>query len=681
MGARADVTVTIDQSAMTSSYMTVLELDDTYLWGQGGWGIPDLSVYFNETGYEMTMVPNSIGDPDPYWYTPSGGPGSSGNKLMEASLYNEAGAGTLSGQTVTFEGNVTSNTLTSAHTAIAFIRDFEPDYSSSLETTFPITSTGEFSISLATNSDPNRHVQYGIQMKGVNVWVTDLEPYGSIVVEAVFPADAEAPMPDPMTFDTVPYATGDGSISMTATTATDNLFDVEYLFTCTAGGGHDSGWQSSTIYEDTGLTPATPYTYTVTARDTHPDHNTTVASDPASATTLGGDTDAPSPDPMTFDGTEASPVSVKLTATTATDASAVEYYFTNTSGGGNDSGWQNSPIYVDTGLAPGSNYTYTVTARDKSAAQNTTAASGAVLVTTTALPGSSALFNSLQGFTGDNTQGLTIHELALAGLELASDTAEKIVGFDGAGATFGDAATWESRNTLRTLGQDYGDGSFEAAATFITQNTTEQAAFIGVGQGIIGNWGVPDFELVGVNAINAEMQGNFCKIFTHTNGVIAVIDQTDAITTVTNRVRMIHDADAETITVELDTDYAGGAFVADRILGTHSTVGVWADMPQRIYIAAGAGVVLKDFSITSSLLVDVENLSISGPVAGGGMVLSWDGSAGQTYDVQYKTDLVAGTWTVDPSPGCSDIFAAASGTTSATSTVSAAEVFYQVIPK
>jgi hypothetical protein len=73
-----------------------------------------------------------------------------------------------------------------------------------------------------------------------------------------------------------------------------------------------------------------------------------------------------------------------MTATTATDASGVEYYFTETSGnpGGDDSGWQDSPTYVDTGFLPGTQYTYTVTARDKSANQNTTAPSVAASPTT-----------------------------------------------------------------------------------------------------------------------------------------------------------------------------------------------------------------------------------------------------------------------------------------------------------
>jgi hypothetical protein len=71
---------------------------------------------------------------------------------------------------------------------------------------------------------------------------------------------------------------------MTATTATD-VSGVEYLFECTAGGGHNSAWQDSPTYEDTGLVPETLYTYRVKARDKSPNQNETVVSTEASATT------------------------------------------------------------------------------------------------------------------------------------------------------------------------------------------------------------------------------------------------------------------------------------------------------------------------------------------------------------------------------------------------------------
>lgn|GEM_PF-787037 len=204
---------------------------------------------------------------------------------------------------------------------------------------------------------------------------TNLEEYINGLCPDPYGADLTPPQPDPMTWDITPHATSDTSVEMTATTATD-ASGVEYYFTCTAGGGHSSGWQDSSTYTDTGLTSGVNYTYTVKARDKSTMKNVTAPSSPA--TTSPPDTTAPTPDPMTWATVPygSSFHSISMTATTATDVSGVEYYFTCTTGGGHDSGWQNSPTYIDLGLTEGATYSYTVTARDKSVGHNQTGASG-----------------------------------------------------------------------------------------------------------------------------------------------------------------------------------------------------------------------------------------------------------------------------------------------------------------
>lgn len=102
------------------------------------------------------------------------------------------------------------------------------------------------------------------------------------------------------------------------------------------------------------------------------------------------DVTPPSPDPMTFAtppyATSAS--AIAMTATTATDVESppVEYYFNFVSGGtgGNDSGWQSSASFADSGLAPNTLYTYRVKARDSASTPNETAYSGALSATTLA---------------------------------------------------------------------------------------------------------------------------------------------------------------------------------------------------------------------------------------------------------------------------------------------------------
>ena len=201
-------------------------------------------------------------------------------------------------------------------------------------------------------------------------------------------ADTTPPSPNPSTWSTEPYATGATSIRMVATTATD-ASGVEYYFHETSGnpGATDSGWQDSDTYEDTGLSPSTTYTYQVKTRDKSAAHNETSYSPARSATTqASADTTPPSPNPSTW-STEpyaAGATSIRMVATTATDAGGVEYYFHETSSnpGATDSGWQDSDTYEDTGLSPGTSYVYQVATRDKSPSQNEGAYSTSASATT-----------------------------------------------------------------------------------------------------------------------------------------------------------------------------------------------------------------------------------------------------------------------------------------------------------
>ena len=74
---------------------------------------------------------------------------------------------------------------------------------------------------------------------------------------------------------------------MVAAAAID-ISDVEYFFTNVTNGAHNSGWQDSTTYTDTGLSAGTTYQYTVTARDKSTYQNQTAASTIKSATTEVG---------------------------------------------------------------------------------------------------------------------------------------------------------------------------------------------------------------------------------------------------------------------------------------------------------------------------------------------------------------------------------------------------------
>lgn len=164
-------------------FMNVFELPSNgggYVFGSG-WAPIDLRAEFNDAASTLTLLPNNINDPSPFWYTPEGQPGAAGNKNMDAVLYIQPADGTLTGVTVTFKGTVLSNTLTAAHVSRAFIRDFATDYSSFTEASVELTP-GPFSISLDTAPDPSRHVQYGFYTVGPCVWFTDASLFGSVVI-------------------------------------------------------------------------------------------------------------------------------------------------------------------------------------------------------------------------------------------------------------------------------------------------------------------------------------------------------------------------------------------------------------------------------------------------------------------------------------------------------------------
>jgi hypothetical protein len=198
--ATADTTVYVDAGKTWNGYMNVFDLPDdgqAYKFGSG-WGIADLRASFS--GSELTLSPNTIGDPNEFWYqntsgtaTPPnvGGPGQAGNKFMEANLYVEVNDGSLSDQLVTFTGTVNSYSLTEAHDSVAFIKDFAPDYSSFKIQTVGLEQ-GTFTVSLQTEAGAGRHVQYGFQTTGENVWITDVAPFGSVKIAAI-PAVAGNP--------------------------------------------------------------------------------------------------------------------------------------------------------------------------------------------------------------------------------------------------------------------------------------------------------------------------------------------------------------------------------------------------------------------------------------------------------------------------------------------------------
>jgi autotransporter-associated beta strand protein len=181
------IPLTIDRAIMTHGYRSVYELPangGAYVGGQV-WPVADLRATFT-SGTSVTLAPCVVSDTSSIWFTPSGGPGAAGNRTIEANVYGQAD-GTYAGETVRFSGSVAAHTLLSGSgkwAVKAFIRDFAADYSSMVESQVPISATGDFSVSLTAINDPTRHVQWGLQTTGPNVWITDLASKGVVAVNS-----------------------------------------------------------------------------------------------------------------------------------------------------------------------------------------------------------------------------------------------------------------------------------------------------------------------------------------------------------------------------------------------------------------------------------------------------------------------------------------------------------------
>ncbi|MHC4639060.1 MAG: S8 family serine peptidase, partial [Planctomycetota bacterium] len=189
------------------------------------------------------------------------------------------------------------------------------------------------------------------------------------------------PEPDPMAWEKVPTSQGygpNGYIEMTATQAIDDYSGTrnEYYFDCVSdtNPNFDSGWTMERTFElsiQDGLQLEVDYGFTVKARDKNGNETQWATIEYEHVPTAAVDRTPPNPNPMTWVQMPfaVSSESIGMVATTATDAisgSNVQYYFECTGGGGNDSGWQASPSYTDTGLTPNTAYGYRVRARDAS---------------------------------------------------------------------------------------------------------------------------------------------------------------------------------------------------------------------------------------------------------------------------------------------------------------------------
>ena len=175
---------------------------------------------------------------------------------MGANMYVET-IGLFQGATMTFSGTIlNTNLLNPTHTneegngwtCTAFIKDFAPDFSSFVITRVDLaTNTSPvFSINYTTLNDvPGRHVQWGFETTGPDVWATDpiLPGLGKVVI---------APYPYVIVAASVSGAT----LNLSFPSVTGYTYTVQYKNKLT-----DATWTTLTTISGTGST--------LTATDSH----------------------------------------------------------------------------------------------------------------------------------------------------------------------------------------------------------------------------------------------------------------------------------------------------------------------------------------------------------------------------------------------------------------------------
>lgn len=192
----------------------------------GGFPYPPARLRASVTNGIVLLQPNNdlydINVTDPFWVYSDGSP----NQLCEQDYYiaNDA----LSGLPLTFSGYCLSNNLDASYTAVAWIKDLAPDYSTNLIISVNLVAGQPFSVS--HTSTPGNHVQYGFYILGPDNSSTNPVTQGSVVVS--LPA-VSSPM--------LSAKRSGGMTSLSFPSVTGHNYKVQYKNNLT-----DSAWLDTT---------------------------------------------------------------------------------------------------------------------------------------------------------------------------------------------------------------------------------------------------------------------------------------------------------------------------------------------------------------------------------------------------------------------------------------------------
>jgi hypothetical protein len=204
------------------------------------------------------------------------------------------------------------------------------------------------------------------QLNGTNPATQNIGPRPNVTAAAptVVAIDNAPPTPNPMTFSINPEPASTTSLHMQATLGSDATLPVQYFFDYQfGGGGHDSAWQNSRDYTDTGLTINASFTFRVKARDSAvPQHETAYSS------SVTGATHIQTPTGVSFGATTGTSIVVNALGTftnLTAGTSGLYYEMTPDVPGSGANQWVQTTSRSVTGLTPGTTYTFRIKARNR----------------------------------------------------------------------------------------------------------------------------------------------------------------------------------------------------------------------------------------------------------------------------------------------------------------------------
>lgn len=204
-----------------------------------GFGVTPTSLLrasMNTTNDVITLRPNAyvydgaVATMDPAYINPDG----SSAAYLEQDYYISDDA--LAGQTLTFAGYCSSNSLDPKYTARAWIKDGAPDWSVEHRYDAPLVAGKPFSFSVTTT--PGDHIQYGFGLWGPDNSATNPIAQGVVEVKVYSPLTASR--------------TG-GNVNLAFPTVINHNYTVQYKTNLT-----DGTWRTLSTTNGTGTTVKVP---------------------------------------------------------------------------------------------------------------------------------------------------------------------------------------------------------------------------------------------------------------------------------------------------------------------------------------------------------------------------------------------------------------------------------------